>query len=292
MPIHPESTVRAVVDRLTPLLERFRVRTRLFHSGPLCGVTEFPAEIGRGFLHVLRRGELEMTVIHDVGAAERIEVTRPSLLFFPRPIRHTFFNPPADHSDFACATLDFEGGATHPIVRTLPPVVVIALADVPTLEVALELLFAEVDSDRCGHPIVVDRVFEVVLIQMLRWMIDHSAELALPPGLLPALADERLAPALVALHHEPGRPWRLDTMAREANLSRSAFAARFKEVVGRTPADYLTEWRLTIAQAQLRAGASVSLVAADLGYASPSSFTRVFTQRIGVSPRAWSASAG
>ena len=278
------------IDRLTPLFERFRVRTRLFHNGPLCGVTDFSEE-GRGFLHVLRRGELEMTVVHDDDRVQRMRVTRPSLLFFPRPVRHSFFNAPADESDFSCATLDFDGGATHPIVRTLPSVVVIGLDDVAALRPALGLLFAEVDNVRCGRPILADRLFEVVLIQMLRWMLDHPDVLQLPPGLLPALADDRLAPALVALHEDPGRGWNLDLMAREASMSRSAFAARFKDVVGRTPADYLIEWRLTIAQDRLRSGASVSVVATDLGYSSPSAFSRAFTQRMGVSPRAWLAIA-
>jgi AraC-like DNA-binding protein len=72
-----------------------------------------------------------------------------------------------------------------------------------------------------------------------------------------------------------------------AALSRSAFAARFKEVLGRSPGDYLTEWRLTVAQEQLRAGRSVGSVAAELGYASASAFSRVFAQRLGSSPRAW-----
>lgn len=278
-------------DRLSPLLERFRVRTRLFHTGPLCGVTDFSAGIGRGFLHVLRRGEMEMAVTREDGGRDRVRITRPSLLFFPRPTDHTFFNAPTAESDFACATLDFDGGATHPLVRTLPSFVILPLDEITTLGPALDLLFAEVDNVRCGHPILADRMFEVVLIQLLRWMLDHSTEFALPQGLLPGLSDERLAPALAAVHEAPGDAWTLDAMARETNLSRSAFAARFKEVVGRTPGEYLTEWRLTIAQSQLRAGMSVSAVAADLGYASASAFSRAFAQRIGRSPRAWLALA-
>lgn len=275
------------VDRLTPLLERFRVRTRLFHSGPLCGTTAFPASGGHGFLHVLRRGEMEVMHPRADGSLARESITQPSLLFLPRPLDHSFLNAPTDDSDFACATLDFDGGATHPLVRTLPDVIVLPLDEVATLRPALDLLFAEVDNVRCGRPLLADRLFEVVLIQLLRWMLDHSGRLDLPPGLLPGLADERLAPALVAMHEGPGESWSLDTLARTANMSRSAFAARFKEVLGRSPGDHLTEWRLTVAQERLRAGQSVTSVAAELGYASTSSFSRVFAQRIGLSPRAW-----
>jgi AraC-like DNA-binding protein len=279
------------VDRLTPLLERFRVRTRLFHTGPLCGTTLFPASSGHGYLHVLRRGEMEVTHRRPDGSTERELITRPSLLFFPRPLDHTFLNAPTDESDFACATLDFDGGATHPLVRTLPSTIVLPLDEVAALAPALDLLFSEVDNVRCGRPLVADRMFEVVLIQLLRWMLDNSGRLDLPPGLLPGLADERLAPALVAMHETPGDPWNLESLARRSNMSRSAFAARFKDVLGRSPGDHLTEWRLTVAQEQLRAGMSVSSVAAELGYASASAFSRVFAQRIGHSPRAWLALA-
>ncbi|MFB8188070.1 AraC family transcriptional regulator [Microbacterium sp. NPDC055988] len=279
------------VDRLTALLERFRVRTRLFHSGPLCGTTVFPASSGHGYLHVLRRGEMEVTHRRPDGSTERELITQPSLLFFPRPLDHTFLNAPTDESDFACATLDFDGGATHPLVRTLPSTIVLPLDEVAALAPALDLLFSEVDNVRCGRPLVADRMFEVVLIQLLRWMLDNSGRLDLPPGLLPGLADERLAPALVAMHEAPGDPWNLESLARRSNMSRSAFAARFKDVLGRSPGDHLTDWRLTVAQEQLRAGMSVGTVAAELGYASASAFSRVFAQRIGRSPRAWLALA-
>lgn len=289
--LHAESSdiIAAVtsLDRISPLLERFRVRTRLFHTGPLCGVTTFAAHPGRGFLHVLRRGQMTVTHQERGGRLVEVVVDRPSLLFYPRPLEHAFHNAPTDGSDFACATLDFEGGSTHPLVRTLPPVIVLPLGDVDTLEPALELLFTEIDDLRCGRRVLADRLFEVILIQLFRWMLDHSADLGLPAGLLPGLADEHLAPTLVAIHQSPGRPWTLAAMAREAHMSRSSFAARFKQIVGQPPIDYLTDWRLTIAQDRLRRGAPVAVVAAELGYANPSAFSRAFSQRLGCSPRAW-----
>lgn len=289
MTYRPEGFSRP--DRLSPVLERFRVRTHLFHNGPLCGVTDFSSGLGRGFLHLLRRGEMDLTFVTASGRTEHMRITRPSLIFFPRPINHAFLNAPTAESDFACATLDFDGGATHPLVRTLPDVVVLPLDEVTNLRPALELLFAEVDNVRCGNRLLADRMFEIVLIQLIRWMLDHAADLSLPRGLLPGLSDERLSRALVAVNEDPGAAWTLEKMAREANMSRSVFAARFKETVGQSPGDYLTEWRLTIAQARLRAGFSVGSVAAELGYASASAFSRVFTQRLGRSPRAWLALA-
>jgi AraC-like DNA-binding protein len=277
------------VDRLSPLLERFRVRTRLFHTGPLCGVTTFAAVPGRGFLHVLRDGEMEIAQEHPHTHLGVRRINEPTLLFYPRPVTHAFRNAPTEESDFACATLDFDGGASHPLVRTLPPVIVLPLSAVATLEPALAMLFEEIDNVRCGRRVLADRLFEVVLIELFRWLLDHADELSLPAGLITGLADERLARALVAVHEAPGQAWTLETMAREARMSRSSFAARFKELVGVPPADYVTGWRITLAQERLRTGATVAQVSHELGYRSAPSFSRAFAQRTGHSPRAWLA---
>jgi len=277
------------IDRLSSLLERFRVRTQLFHAGPLCGVTSFAPEKGRGFLHVLRRGEMVVTHPSRAGVSRRITVREPSLLFYPRPLAHHFHNPPVEGSDFVCATVAFDDGEAHPLARALPALVRLPLRAVDGLEQSLALLFGETTRVQCGHRLLADRLFEVVLIQLLRWLLDHPEEGALPVGLLTGLGDPPLARLLVALHERPGDAWRLDQMAREAGLSRSALAARFKAVVGTTPADYLADWRLSIAQAELRRGAPVKAIADQLGYANASALSRLFAQRVGVSPREWLA---
>ena len=278
------------IDRLSSLLERFHVRAHLFHAGPLCGTTRFAAREGRGFLHVLRRGEMVVTHSARAGVPRKLAVQAPCLLFYPRPLAHNFHNAPAEGSDFVCATLDFDGGEAHPLARALPPLVVLPLDAVEGLEQSLALLFAETTRVLCGHRLLADRLFEVVLIQLLRWLLDHPQESELPPGLLAGLGDAQLARVLVAMHERPGDPWTLHRMAREAGLSRSAFAQRFKAVVNATPADYLASWRLTIAQAELRKGASLKSIADTLGYANASALSRLFTQKIGISAREWLAS--
>ena len=56
------------VDRLSAVLDRFRVRASLFHAGELCGRQTFEPQPGRAFLHVLRRGAME--VRHRPGDTE------------------------------------------------------------------------------------------------------------------------------------------------------------------------------------------------------------------------------
>lgn len=274
-------------DRLSPLLDRFRMRAHLLHTGPLCGVTRFGAGEGRGFLHLVRAGEL--TVEHSVPSVglRRLTVSQPSVLFYPRPLAHDFHSDPHGDCDFACATVEFEGGVHHPLARALPAVVVVALAQVEGLDDALRLLFGEIDRHRCGHRVVADRLFEVVMLQLLRWMLDNPESVAMPPGLLTGIADPQLARALLAVHESPGDNWTLDSMARLSAMSRSAFAARFRESVGATPLEYLTGWRLSLAQLRLQAGHPVKSIAAELGYANSSALSRVFAQKVGCSPTAW-----
>jgi AraC-like DNA-binding protein len=275
------------VDRLSALLERFRVRAHLFHSGALCGTTHFAAEPGRAFLHVLRDGEMVVTHRARSGAPRKVKVNEPTLLFYPRPFEHDFHNAPVDGADFVCATLDFEGGMLHPLVRALPPVLVLPLRTIDGLEQTLQLLFAEAERLRCGHKILADRLFEVLVVQLLRWLVDHPEEAGVRVGLLAGLSHPKLARTLTAMHEQPGEPWTLESMAHIAGMSRSAFAAAFKEYVGQTPADYLVRWRVSLAQTMLRNGSSIKMACDQLGYENASSLSRAFTQVVGRSPRAW-----
>lgn len=275
------------IDRLSGLLERFPVRAQLSFTGTLCGVQSFVPPPGTGYLHVLRRGTLKVTHPPRQGAPARLHLNEPSLLFYPRAITHHFHNPPVEGADFTCAQLRFDGGQAHPLVRTLPGLIVLPLARVDGLAAALDLLFAETDRVRCGHRLLADRLFEVVLIQTLRWLLDHPAEAGVPPGLVTGLSDPRLARALVALHDAPGTPWSLEQLAERAGMSRTSFSQHFRDLVGQTPAAYLADWRIGLAQSGLRQGASIKQLAGDLGYANPSALSRAFVARAGCSPRDW-----
>ena len=115
-------------------------------------------------------------------------------------------------------------------------------------------------------------------------MIDRSLANS---GMLAGLADARLSKALVALHDKPGRDWHLEDLAARAGMSRARFAARFKQVVGIAPGEYLTRWRISLAQHLLQQGWPVKEVAGEVGYASPAALGRVFATRTGATPKAW-----
>lgn len=275
------------IDRLSGLLERFRVQAQLHHTGSLCGLNHFDAGDGHGYLHVLRRGALEVSHPGAQGVPTSLRLDEPTLLLYPRPFTHRFHNPPVDGSDFTCARLAFDGGAQNPLARALPPLIALPLAKVQGLDAALELLFAETDRVRCGQRLLADRLFEVVVLKLLRWLLDHPQEAGVRPGLITGLSEPRLARALVAVHDAPGEAWTLERMAERAGMSRTAFANGFREVVGQTPADYLADWRIALAQSRLREGRPIKALAEELGYANPSALSRAFSARTGLSPRDW-----
>lgn len=275
------------VDRLSALLERFHVRTRMSFAGPMCGKHVFAQKAKKAYLHLLRSGTMEVRHPGAKGVPSRIKIDAPSLIFYPRPLTHHFHNAPRDGSDFTCAEIAFEGGEVHPIVQSLPPLVLLRLDEVDGLQASLNLLFAETEHVRCGRRVLADRLFEVVLIQLLRWLLDHPSQAKINSGLLMGLSSPDLAKALTAMHESPGEPWSVAQLAETSGMSRTAFAVKFKQLVGQPPADYVANWRLTIAQARLREGVPLKMLAGELGYSSQSALSRVFTARLGVSPREW-----
>lgn len=282
-PAAPVDAGAAPIDRLTPVLERFRVQASLFHSGPLCGHQVFDAKPGRGFLHVLRRGEMDL--LHGQGPRmARTHLAEPTLLFFPRAVHHEFVNAPVDGSDFTCATLDFDGGARNPIVQSLPDLIALPLERIDGLGDALNLLFAESDQARCGSRLLVNRLFEVVLIQVLRHLMERGQTRS---GMLAGLAHPRLRHAVVAMHERPAHDWTLDALAGEAGMSRSVFAMQFRDAVGCTPGTYLQQWRVGLAQRALRAGRPLKLIAQEVGYGSEAALSRAFKAQSDHSPREW-----
>lgn len=268
-----------MVDRLAALLDRFPVSAQVFHAGALCGINTLDAQDGLGQMHLVRRGPLEVS---HTGTTRVVE--QPSLLLYPRPMAHRFSSDPGRGADMACANLRFEGGAQNPLAAALPGFVCLPLEALDGAGPVLALLFEEAFEQRCGRQAMVDRLFEVVMIQVLRQLMERHE---IRGGMLSGLAHPRLRNALVGIHEQPAREWTLEDLAAAAGMSRSVFAASFREVVGLTAGQYLQGWRVGLAQQALRRGRPLKVVAAEVGYGSEAALSRAFKAHAGLSPRAW-----
>jgi AraC-like DNA-binding protein len=269
-----------VADRLAALFSHFAVRAETFQAGPLCGVNSLEPQPGRGQLHLIREGGVE---VHH-GTPEPLRIAEPSLLLYPRPLPHRFVTDPERGARFLCAHMAFEGGASHPIAAALPPWVCLPLAAVPGCAPVLEQMFAEAESSHCGRQLMLDRLFEVLLIWVLRELM---AQGRVESGMLAGLSHPRLRGALVALHGAPQREWTLEDLAAQAGMSRTVFANSFRDVVGCTPGVYLQRWRIGLAQKALREGRALKHIAADVGYGGEAALSRAFRAQTGQSPREW-----
>jgi len=266
-------------DRLVWLLERFELRAEVFHSGRVLRCIYHDAAEGVGHLHMLRGG----TVRLESPGTPPQRVEEPSAIFYLNPTSHAL-TPGSDGADLVCANIDFGAGQGNPLRLALPDVVVLPLAASPVLSDTLTMLFREAEEDHCGRQAVLNRLSEVALIQILRELMDQQR---MEVGLLAGLADPRLARAINAIHGEPARAWTLEDLAHEAGMSRARFAVKFRDTVGMTPGNYLSEWRLGLAQSLLRRGKPVNAVADEVGYANASALSRVFAARKGMPPTTW-----
>lgn len=269
-----------MVDRLESLLAHFAVHARMFHSGALCGVNEVPTLPDAGQLHLIKLGPLEVT--HD--GQNPMHIAEPSLLLYPRPLNHRFVTDATRGADLACANLYFDGGVANPIAAALPPVICTPLAEIPGADGVLSLLFEEAFNQRCGRQALVNRLFEVVLIQVLRHLMESGQ---IRSGMLAGMGHPKLRNALVAMHEQPAHEWSLEELADKASMSRTVFANAFRETIGLTPGAYLQNWRVSLAQQALRQGRSLKMIAVEVGYGSEAALSRAFKVQSGLSPREW-----
>jgi AraC-like DNA-binding protein len=146
------------------------------------------------------------------------------------------------------------------------------------------MLAAETRDPQPGGEAIITRLADVLVIQAIRGWI--AADPAAQTGWLGALRDPHLGQALALIHRDPAREWTVAALAAELAMSRSAFAARFSELVGVPAMQYVTDWRMQLARNRLRDGASVAEVAGELGYRSEAAFSRAFKRVMGMSPGA------
>lgn len=156
--------------------------------------------------------------------------------------------------------------------------------DIKQLASLNALLLAETLEPRCGSQVVIERLAEAYLVQLLRFFMQTKK---IQFGLFAGLSDNKLSRAIVAIHEHPHEAWQVASLAEKAGMSRSAFSGLFKSTMGMTPMMYLTSWRMRLAAQRIKQGdENLAVLCHELGYQSEAAFRRTFKKVIGIAPGA------
>jgi len=184
-----------------------------------------------------------------------------------------------------CGSFSFDRASLKPITQLLPNFILMKAEQARTLalHITMQALASEMAEQVPGSEIVANRLAEVLFIQILR------AHIASGPkhnkGWLRAIFDPQMGTALSAIHDSVSTPWTVESLAEAAGMSRSAFAARFKEILGQTPLEYVTEWRMQKAMQLLEQRDKKLIdVARAVGYESDAAFSKAFKRVVGANP--------
>ncbi len=168
------------------------------------------------------------------------------------------------------------------LLGKLPPIVHLQReSERETLRWAFDRMGQELIDSKPGSFLILQQLVYMIFVQALRLHLDERNGV----GWLFALSDKQVGAAIAAIHREPARRWTVAALAAEVGMSRSGFAARFRQLVGDGPIEYLTRWRMLLARRSLSRGEPVGVIARSLGYESESAFSTAFKRVMGGAPR-------
>jgi len=301
------------MDVLTDVLGSMRLTGELFCRTELTAPwgVEVPA-IGGAAFHVLDRGNAWMVV---EGEEHPISLTGGDLIIFTRSRRHVLVDsleavtvPLAElvklkgegnytlnyggggsHTTLICGRFNIQDGGKHNLFASLPPILHVKGEQGRTiewLETTLKFMAWEADSTLPGSQSIVAHLTEILFIQAIRSWISSQNDDA--KGWLTALSDQQIGEALRCIHKNPEHPWTVESIGVKVGMSRASFAAKFRQLVGETPHQYLTSWRMQLASNWLtNSSLKLSEIAEKVGYFSEVSFKRAFKKNIGIPPGAF-----
>ena len=223
-----------------------------------------------GITHILASAPDAATVPFDHVAAEHALAAGQDLRLGSGP----------GQTRILCASYHQDPAVTMPLLTLLPDLLHIPARQGGTeLDTTLRLLAGEIRRPQPGAGAVLNRIVDILLVQLLRAWLSTGPAHARAGSWLSALTDPVAGPALAVLHTQPGRDWTIPSLAAATGVSRATLARRFPAQVGSTPAAYLTSWRMDLAAVRLRdTDETVGAIARSLGYTSEYAFNRAFTR--------------
>lgn len=317
-PVRSASPARApgpAFDVLTDVLDHARLESAVLFTVELRGAHAVRVvRRGRAPFYVVSRGRVEVqlegdSAVHVARAGDLVLIPGGA----PHVVRTTREAPVIAFDDFlALHPMDAAGRSfaldphgprvrlsggffsstalrASPLFDVLPPLIHLdgrAPEVAGWLGAALAFIEREIDQPTQGSRALLHRLADVLFIQTVRVFLTRGGAQA--SGWLRGLADPRIGRALGLLHASYAEPWTLERLAREAGLSRTLLAARFRELVGEPPMSYLARWRIARAAQRLREErTALARIAQEVGYGSEVVFAKAFRRIVGVPPGRW-----
>lgn len=184
-----------------------------------------------------------------------------------------------------CGHFEFDRNLDHPFIKELPSIIHIDDTDLKQfswLKNITDLVIEEAGKEQSGSGIIINKLGEILFVHTLRAFIEKNKS---KTGFIAAIQDERISKVIKEIHSFVQRNWNLEQLAQIAGMSRTSFTNRFKSLTGETPFNYITQWRLLIAQELLEESSlSVGEIAEQVGYQSEAAFNRVFKKKVSQTP--------
>jgi len=279
-------------DTAAPILEPGAERVVIFHliTEGECWVElgdEPPMKLIAGDAVIFPQGDA-----HRMASAPGLSPAKggaPLSEVLARRPRQLMYGGGGAATRLVCGYLACDHKLAQMLLAGLPPIVRVNVRGSNAgmwLEASVRYALAEARSPRPGGAGVLAKLSEVLFIEVLRlYMNEQGSDRT---GWLAGVGDRIVGAALNALHARPAQAWTLEDLAREAGTSRSVLAERFQHLVGSSPMQYLTQWRMLLAANLLsRSNAPLARIAEDVGYQTDTAFSRAFRREFGSPPAAW-----
>ncbi|MGZ8984636.1 MAG: cupin domain-containing protein [Methylotenera sp.] len=284
---HGNNAQEYAVDAFSQILSLLKLDASIYFNAKVCGNWRINEHtLDATCFHIVTIGSCAL----DVPGHFKGILNCGDLVIFPRELVHSMvpeepqtgaqeyfdyrISQNLEGTGLLCGEMRFQHRGSHYILDALPPVFIIRHnASIEWLHSLLEMILTESMKVGPASKVLLGKLSELLFTYALRqFLTDNPSE----AGMLAIYGHPRLARVVNAIHQHPDQEWTLESMAREAALSRTSFAENFKAVSGWTPGQYLTWWRMQLAWSLLRGGESTAEVANKVGYKSESAFSRIF----------------
>jgi len=294
---------KATKDPTSALFELVRVRSTLWCRSELGAPWGFSvAERRAAAFHFVVNGSCVLAIegseplVLESGdlaivPSGRAHVARSSAVATHRPLDEILDeHPPIDgtltyggdgaRTEMLCGGFELDD-PTGRVLGLLPPLVHVRGELDSGIGTTIEVIRTTLREARPGADAVVARLTDVILALAIQASLSGTPTAA-------AWNDPSIAEVVRVIEQRPDNDWSVTVLAARANLSRSVFVTRFREVTKESPMRFVSSVRLARAAALLHDREStLDAVAIRSGFESAASLSRAFKRRYGMSPGAY-----